>query len=53
MNDGSVVRASDVAVTSEMGECEAQDLVILGVKAHQIAPIAGELSPCSVPRRLC
>ena len=43
MNDGAVVHAPDIVATSDMNECGPQDLVILGVKAHQIAPIAGEL----------
>lgn len=41
--DGSVVRASDIAATADMGECGPQDLVILAVKAHQIAPIVEPL----------
>ena len=44
MNDGAVVRAADIAATDDMKECGPQDLVVLAVKAHQIAPIAGELS---------
>ena len=44
MNDGAIVHAPDIAATSDMKECGPQDLVILGVKAHQIAPIVGELS---------
>ena len=43
MQDGSVIRAADVAATSDMGECGPQDLVVLGVKAHQIAPVADGL----------
>ena len=43
MNDGAVVHAAEIAATSDMRECGPQDLVILGVKAHQIAPIAGAL----------
>jgi len=43
LHDGTVARATNVAATSEMRECGPQDLVILGVKAHQIAPIVGEL----------
>ena len=41
--DGVVVHATDIAATSDMGECGAQDLVVLGVKAHQIAPIVDEI----------
>ena len=44
MNDGAVVHGADIAATSDMKECGTQDLVILGVKAHQIAPIAGGIS---------
>ena len=43
MNDGDIVHATDIAATSDMKECGPQDVVILGVKAHQLAPIAGEL----------
>ena len=43
LNDGDVVHAANIAVTSDMGACGPQDLVILGVKAHQIAPIADTL----------
>ena len=43
MNDGAVVRAADIAATADMKECGRQDLVVLAVKAHQIAPIAGDL----------
>ena len=50
MHDGTVVRATDVAATSDMRECGPQDLVVLGVKAHQIAPIAGELPALFGPR---
>ena len=43
LNDGAVVHAANVAATSDMEACGPQDLVILGVKAHQIAPIADAL----------
>ena len=43
MRDGSVVRATEIAATSDMTECGPQDIVVLAVKAHQIAPIAGDL----------
>ena len=43
MNDGAVVRAADIAATDDIRECGRQDLVVLAVKAHQIAPIAGDL----------
>jgi len=44
MNDGAVVRAADVVVTDNMKECGPQDLIVLAVKAHQIASIIGGLS---------
>ena len=50
MSDGAVVRAAGVAATSDMRECPPQDLVILGVKAHQIPPIAGELASLLGPQ---
>ena len=50
MNDGAVVHAADVTATGDMKECGHQDLVILGVKAHQIAPIVGELPALLGPR---
>ncbi|MCY4222816.1 MAG: 2-dehydropantoate 2-reductase [Thiotrichales bacterium] len=43
MNDGAVVRAADVVVTDDVKECGPQDLVVLAVKAHQIASVAGGL----------
>ncbi len=43
MNDDAVVHAADVAATGGLKESGPQDLVILGVKAHQIAPIVGDL----------
>ena len=52
MQDGTVVHASEVAATSDMRECGPQDLVVLGVKAHQIAPIAGELPALFGPETL-
>ena len=36
---------TDLVATSEMSEITGQDVVLLGVKAHQIAPIAGKLMP--------
>ena len=50
MNDGAVVHAADVTATGDMRECGHQDLVILGVKAHQIPPIADELPSLFGPR---
>jgi len=42
-NDGVVQLARDVKATDRMSELGPQDLVILGVKAHQIAPVADEV----------
>ena len=52
MSDGAVVRATEAAATADMEGCGPQDLVILGVKAHQIAPIAGGLSALFGPRTM-
>ena len=52
MHDGTVVHAADIAATSDMRECGPQDLVVLGVKAHQIAPVAGELPALFGPRTM-
>jgi len=41
--DGSSEVASDVKATSDMSACGPQDLVILGLKAHQIQPVVGEI----------
>ena len=43
MQDGAVVHTADVTAIGDLKECGPQDLVILGVKAHQIPPIAGGL----------
>ncbi|MDJ0957476.1 MAG: 2-dehydropantoate 2-reductase, partial [Arenicellales bacterium] len=52
MNDGEVEVAIGVKATDNMRELEAQDLVILGVKAHQIESVVddvvGLLGPESV-----
>ena len=52
MSDGAVVRATEAAATGDLEGCGPQDLVILGVKAHQIAPIAGGLSALFGPRTM-
>jgi len=41
--DGSSELARDVNATSDMSACGPQDLVILGLKAHQILPVVGEI----------
>jgi 2-dehydropantoate 2-reductase len=42
-HDGSEVVARNLAVSDKMSMLGKHDLVILGVKAHQVAPIAAEL----------
>ena len=42
--DGSVATASDVPASDDITRCGRQDLVILGVKAHQIASIVDDLA---------
>lgn len=44
MNDGTTELAEGVAATSDIGSVGEQDLVILGVKSHQIAPIVDEIN---------
>ena len=46
MGDGTELVATGVTATSNMGECGPQDLVILALKAHQIAPVIDEI--CSL-----
>jgi 2-dehydropantoate 2-reductase len=43
-NDAELV-ITDLFATAEMSEVTGQDLVLLGVKAHQIEPIADRLQP--------
>ena len=43
MSDGSEHVARDVFATANIRECGPQDLVVLGVKAHQIAPVVDEV----------
>ena len=43
MQDGTEHRAEGVSATTDMTRCGPQDLVILGVKAHQIEPIVGDI----------
>ncbi len=47
--DGSEYVARDLKATSEIGEAGPQDVVILAVKAHQIAPIAPALQTMYTP----
>jgi len=41
--DGTTELAKAVRATSDMSACGPQDLVILGLKAHQIRPVVGEI----------
>jgi 2-dehydropantoate 2-reductase len=43
LEDGTEQQARNVRATSIMAEAEPQDLVILALKAHQVAPVAKEL----------
>ena len=43
MEDGETIVADQVAATDDMHEPGPQDLVILGLKAHQIAPVASDI----------
>ena len=42
--DGTCEVARDVPATSDMRTCGPQDLVILGLKAHQIAPVVDDIA---------
>ena len=44
MNDGTVEVAEGVKATSDIRSVGEQDLVVLGVKAHQIAPIVDDIN---------
>ncbi len=43
MHDGSELLARDLKATDDMGEAGPQDLVIIAVKAHQIAGLARDM----------
>jgi len=43
LHDGSELVARDVHATERIAEAGPQDIVILGMKAHQVEPIVGEL----------
>ncbi|MGD2173618.1 MAG: 2-dehydropantoate 2-reductase [Gammaproteobacteria bacterium] len=45
IENGEESVVTDLVATSEMSEITGQDMVLLGVKAHQIAPIADKLMP--------
>ena len=44
MNDGTVEFAEGIKATNDINSVGEQDLVILGVKSHQIAPIVDEVN---------
>ena len=44
MNDGAQLVARDAKATSDIASIGEQDLVILGVKSHQIVPIVDQVS---------
>ena len=44
MDDGSVEFAEGIKATDDMSSVEPQDLVVLAVKAHQIAPIVDDIN---------
>ena len=50
--DGSVATAAAVPATDDMRGCGPQDLVVLGVKAHQIAPIVDDLAALFGPETM-
>lgn len=52
MHDGSEHVAKNVKATSSMAEAGVQDLVILGMKAHQLPPVAADLRAMFGPHTL-
>ncbi len=44
MNDGTVEFAEGIAATSDIRSVGPQDLIVLAVKAHQIAPIVDDIN---------
>ena len=52
MADGQEHVATDVRATSDMRECGPQDLVVLGVKAHQLEPIIDDLQSLLGPNTM-
>ncbi len=49
MNDGTVEIARGVKATADMSTVPVQDLVIIGLKAHQIEPVIDEIKPMIGP----
>lgn len=52
MHDGSEHVAKNVKATSSMAEAGVQDLIILGMKAHQLPPVAADLRAMFGPHTL-
>lgn len=50
--DGTCEVARDVPATSDMRTCGPQDLVILGLKAHQIAPVVDDIATLFGPETM-
>jgi 2-dehydropantoate 2-reductase len=44
MHDGAEQVARNIRTAATLAEAGPQDIVILGVKAHQVAPLAGEIA---------
>ncbi len=44
MHDGEELIARDVKSTDKLREAGPQDIVILGMKAHQVEPVAGDIA---------
>ena len=44
MHDGTELIARDVKSTDQLREAGPQDIVILGMKAHQVEPVAGDIA---------
>ena len=44
MHDGQTLVARDIKATDRIAEAGPQDIVILGMKAHQVEPIVGDLA---------
>lgn len=49
LNDGTVEIARGVKATADMSTVPVQDLVIIGLKAHQIEPVIDEITPMIGP----
>ena len=49
MHDGAELIARDVKSTDQLREAGPQDIVILGMKAHQVAPVAAEVASMCHP----